>query len=114
MLAVCGLLVPGAAHVKQGSRSASLADEAKRWFECSTVLCRFVPDGRLRAEKVCPTTTTKHAHNTALLRPSPDIQSLHRIADALHRSTGAFPRLMAIHIVVITLFLYRSLHVARV
>jgi len=31
---------------------ASLADEAKRWFECSTVLCRFVPDGRLRAEKI--------------------------------------------------------------
>ncbi|KAG6371536.1 hypothetical protein JVT61DRAFT_9242 [Boletus reticuloceps] len=30
----------------------SLADEAKRWFECSTVLCRFVPDGKLRAEKI--------------------------------------------------------------
>ncbi|KAI9566962.1 meiosis protein SPO22/ZIP4 like-domain-containing protein [Boletus coccyginus] len=31
---------------------ASLGDEAKRWFECSTVLCRFVPDGRLRADKI--------------------------------------------------------------
>lgn len=32
--------------------SASMVNEAKRWFECSTVLCRFVPDGRQRAEKV--------------------------------------------------------------
>lgn len=32
--------------------SASMVDEAKRWFECSTVICRFVPDGRQRAEKV--------------------------------------------------------------
>ncbi|KAG2135130.1 meiosis protein SPO22/ZIP4 like-domain-containing protein [Suillus clintonianus] len=31
---------------------ASMVDEAKRWFECSTVICRFVPDGRQRAEKV--------------------------------------------------------------
>jgi hypothetical protein len=31
---------------------ASLVDEAKRWFECSTVLCRFISDGRLRAEKI--------------------------------------------------------------
>ncbi|KAF8446396.1 hypothetical protein L210DRAFT_982867 [Boletus edulis BED1] len=35
-----------------GPDSASLADEAKRWFECSTVLCRFAPDGKLRAEKI--------------------------------------------------------------
>jgi len=27
-------------------------DEAKRWFETSTVICRFVPDGESRAEKV--------------------------------------------------------------
>jgi len=32
--------------------SASLVDEAKRWFKCSTVLCRFIPDGRQCAEKV--------------------------------------------------------------
>ena len=32
--------------------SASMADEAKRWFELSTVICRFVPDGDARAEKV--------------------------------------------------------------
>ncbi|KAG9314764.1 meiosis protein SPO22/ZIP4 like-domain-containing protein [Chiua virens] len=31
---------------------ASLVDEAKRWFESATVLCRFVPDGKLRAEKI--------------------------------------------------------------
>ena len=29
-----------------------MLDEAKRWFEASTVICRFVPDGHLRAEKV--------------------------------------------------------------
>jgi hypothetical protein len=92
MLAVCGSLVAGSADVEQGSCSASLADEAKRWFECSTVLCRFVPDGRLRAEKVCPMTTTKHAHNAALPRLS-DIQSLQRTTDALHRSTNSFSRL---------------------
>ena len=79
--------------LSQGLCSASLADEAKRWFECSTVLCRFVPDGRLRAEKVCSTTTTRHAHNAALPRLSPDIQSLQRTTDALHRSTNSFSRL---------------------
>ncbi|KIK46084.1 hypothetical protein CY34DRAFT_22194 [Suillus luteus UH-Slu-Lm8-n1] len=31
---------------------ASMVDEAKRWFECSTIICRFVPDGRQRAEKI--------------------------------------------------------------
>ncbi|KAF9444140.1 SPO22-domain-containing protein [Macrolepiota fuliginosa MF-IS2] len=31
---------------------ASLFDEAKRWFEAATVICRFVPGGRERAEKV--------------------------------------------------------------
>ena len=30
----------------------SLADEARRWFECSTIICRFVPDGEARAAKV--------------------------------------------------------------
>jgi hypothetical protein len=34
------------------SDSASMLDEAKRWFEASTVICRFVPDGKDRAEKV--------------------------------------------------------------
>lgn len=29
-----------------------MVNEAKRWFECSTIICRFVPDGRQRAEKV--------------------------------------------------------------
>jgi hypothetical protein len=27
-------------------------DEAKRWFEAATVICRFVPGGQERAEKV--------------------------------------------------------------
>ncbi|KAF9481252.1 SPO22-domain-containing protein [Pholiota conissans] len=31
---------------------AGMLDEAKRWFEASTVICRFVPEGKLRAEKV--------------------------------------------------------------
>ncbi|KAF5312423.1 hypothetical protein D9619_003715 [Psilocybe cf. subviscida] len=30
---------------------ASMFDEAKRWFEAATVICRFVPEGRQRAEK---------------------------------------------------------------
>ncbi|KAH7925693.1 SPO22-domain-containing protein [Leucogyrophana mollusca] len=36
---------------------ASLIDEAKRWFECSTVICRFVPDGKRRADKISDTYT---------------------------------------------------------
>ena len=35
-----------------GSFSASFLDEAKRWFEASTTICRFVPDGDTRAGKV--------------------------------------------------------------
>lgn len=31
---------------------ASMADEAKRWFESATVICRFVPDGEARAAKI--------------------------------------------------------------
>lgn len=31
---------------------ASLLDDAKRWLEAATVVCRFVPDGRARADKV--------------------------------------------------------------
>lgn len=31
---------------------ASSLDEAKRWFESSTVICKFVPGGTERAEKV--------------------------------------------------------------
>lgn len=36
---------------------ASLLDEAKRWFEASTVICRFVPDGKKRADKISETYT---------------------------------------------------------
>ncbi|KAF9231600.1 hypothetical protein BU15DRAFT_68195 [Melanogaster broomeanus] len=43
---------------------ASLADEAKRWFECATVICRFVPDGRLRTEKISKTYTELLARYT--------------------------------------------------
>jgi hypothetical protein len=32
--------------------SVSLADDARRWFESSTIICRFVPDGEARAAKV--------------------------------------------------------------
>lgn len=31
---------------------ASFFDEAKRWFEAATVICRFVPGGRERADKI--------------------------------------------------------------
>ncbi|EDR04763.1 uncharacterized protein LACBIDRAFT_304173 [Laccaria bicolor S238N-H82] len=34
---------------------ASLLDEAKRWFETSTRICRFVPGGKERAEKISDT-----------------------------------------------------------
>ncbi|KAJ3483561.1 hypothetical protein NLI96_g6231 [Meripilus lineatus] len=34
---------------------ASLSDEAKRWFESSAMICRFVPDGEARAAKVSET-----------------------------------------------------------
>jgi len=36
-------------------RSACCLDEARRWFESSTVLCRFVPDGKVRSEKIAET-----------------------------------------------------------
>ncbi|KAH9920328.1 meiosis protein SPO22/ZIP4 like-domain-containing protein [Fomitopsis serialis] len=39
------------------SDSASLLDEAKRWFEASTTICRFVPDGESRANKISETYT---------------------------------------------------------
>ncbi|KAJ8703329.1 sporulation-specific protein 22, variant 2 [Pleurotus ostreatus] len=34
---------------------ASSLDEAKRWFESATVVCRFVPDGRSLANKISET-----------------------------------------------------------
>ncbi|EMD41466.1 hypothetical protein CERSUDRAFT_128264 [Gelatoporia subvermispora B] len=36
---------------------ASLLDEAKRWFEAATTVCRFVPDGGTRAAKISDTYT---------------------------------------------------------
>ncbi|TFK48044.1 hypothetical protein OE88DRAFT_1810744 [Heliocybe sulcata] len=36
---------------------ASFLDEAKRWFEASTIICRFIPDGEQRAEKISGTYT---------------------------------------------------------
>ncbi|KIO03246.1 hypothetical protein M404DRAFT_78548, partial [Pisolithus tinctorius Marx 270] len=36
---------------------ASLVDEARRWFEYATVICRFVPNGKARAEKISETYT---------------------------------------------------------
>ncbi|KAF7340474.1 hypothetical protein MVEN_01967700 [Mycena venus] len=32
---------------------ASMLDEAKRWFESATIICRFVPGGKERADKAC-------------------------------------------------------------
>ncbi|KAK0245171.1 hypothetical protein EDD85DRAFT_8484 [Armillaria nabsnona] len=36
---------------------SSAFDEAKRWFESSTVICRYVPGGKERAEKISDTYT---------------------------------------------------------
>ncbi|KAJ7066261.1 meiosis protein SPO22/ZIP4 like-domain-containing protein [Mycena amicta] len=36
---------------------ASMLDEAKRWFETATLLCKFVPGGNERAEKISETYT---------------------------------------------------------
>ena len=38
-----------------------MVDEAKRWFESSTVICRFVPDGKTRAEKVSTIAVALHS-----------------------------------------------------
>ncbi|KAJ7233617.1 meiosis protein SPO22/ZIP4 like-domain-containing protein [Mycena haematopus] len=34
---------------------ASMLDEAKRWFESATIICRFVPGGKERADKISET-----------------------------------------------------------
>ncbi|KJA20853.1 hypothetical protein HYPSUDRAFT_68178 [Hypholoma sublateritium FD-334 SS-4] len=34
---------------------AAMLDEARRWFEASTVICRFVPEGKQRADKISET-----------------------------------------------------------
>lgn len=36
---------------------ASMLDEAKRWFESATIICRFVPGGKERAQKISETYT---------------------------------------------------------
>jgi len=46
------LVVNSEIFLKFTFHSASLLDEARRWFESSTVICKFVPDGKNRAEKV--------------------------------------------------------------
>lgn len=51
MLAVSAWLShPGA--IRPCFHSASQIDEAKRWFESCTIICRHVPNGEARAEKV--------------------------------------------------------------
>lgn len=52
MLAVFFLSVRTAGSCTNSSFSVSLVDEARRWFESSTVICRYVPDGPARAAKV--------------------------------------------------------------
>ncbi|KAK1222658.1 sporulation-specific protein 22 [Marasmius sp. AFHP31] len=49
---------------------ASLLDEAKRWFESSTVICKFVPGGVERAEKISETYTRLLARYTQELGPA--------------------------------------------
>ncbi|KAG7090528.1 hypothetical protein E1B28_009637 [Marasmius oreades] len=49
---------------------ASLLDEAKRWFETSTVICKFVSGGVERAEKISETYTRLLARYTQELGPS--------------------------------------------
>lgn len=49
-----------------------MLDEAKRWFEVSTVICRFVPGGKERAQKVSSRAhlsppSTNHHHCTLVL-----------------------------------------------
>jgi len=34
---------------------ASMLDEAKRWFESATVICRFIPGGKERADMISET-----------------------------------------------------------
>ncbi|KAJ7362964.1 meiosis protein SPO22/ZIP4 like-domain-containing protein [Mycena albidolilacea] len=41
------------AHAIHWLPRASMLDEAKRWFESATVICRFVPGGKERADKAC-------------------------------------------------------------
>src|SRR5947209_4934635 len=53
--------------------SASMVDEAKRWFECSTVLCRFVPDGKQRADKVGRSALEETGFTTSCNRFRPPI-----------------------------------------
>ncbi|KAI0757464.1 meiosis protein SPO22/ZIP4 like-domain-containing protein [Daedaleopsis nitida] len=43
---------------------ASLLDEAKRWFEAATTICRFVPEGKARSEKIARTYTQLLARYT--------------------------------------------------
>ncbi|KAF9229785.1 hypothetical protein BS17DRAFT_688278 [Gyrodon lividus] len=71
--------------------SASLVEEAKRWFECASIICRFVPDGRLRAERVCWSTAVQYAHRGVLL-VSPDIQNLLRVISALLQPMTLHPQ----------------------
>lgn len=54
MFTVCVLLLYGLRDdLELMLVSASLLDEAKRWFESSTIICKYVPNGQQRAEKVC-------------------------------------------------------------
>lgn len=64
--------------------SMSMLDDAKRWFEASTVICRFVPDGERQAQKVCrqcPRGLPSHVDND----PSydPDLRNLRSASQPL-------------------------------
>ena len=60
--------------------STSSLDEAKRWFEVSAVICRFVPEGKSRAEKVGLLFITLEA----LTSTTQDFSNLHATTGSIH------------------------------
>jgi hypothetical protein len=60
--------------------STSSLDEAKRWFEVSAVICRFVPEGKSRAEKVGLLFMTLEA----LISTTQDFSNLHATTGSIH------------------------------
>ncbi|KAJ7444995.1 hypothetical protein B0H11DRAFT_1747089, partial [Mycena galericulata] len=63
-----------------GCLEASMLYEAKRWFEYATVICRFVPRGKERADKVCVPPLT---------------QLLASLIDRFHEISETYMRLLA-------------------
>jgi hypothetical protein len=53
--------------VLSGMYRVSLIEEAKRWLEVAAVICRHVPNGQKRAEKVSSFRNPTHISETAKL-----------------------------------------------